>query len=98
LKREISLEKKKKKVKYREEINLLRNIHMKEYLMIIELVLSILLGITILLQPKSSGMGSMAGEDTENFSTKRGAEKFLHNATMVLAFLFGVVAVIYPFF
>jgi protein translocase SecG subunit len=71
---------------------------MKDFLLTAELIIAILLAVSILLQHKNSSMGSMAGEDTENFSTKRGAEKVLHNASVVLAVLFALVAAIFPFF
>lgn len=71
---------------------------MKDILLTAELVIAIALGISILLQPKSSGMGTMGGEEVENFSTKRGAEKVLHTISVILAVLFGGIAAVYPFF
>jgi len=72
---------------------------MEKILITAELIVSVLLAISILLQSKSAGMGAMAGEDeSENFSTKRGAEKVLHNASVVLAILFGLIAAIFPMF
>ena len=64
----------------------------------IELVIAVLLAIVIILQPKStSGMGSMAGEDSAALSTKRGGEQVLHIITIVLAVLFAGVAFLYHF-
>ncbi len=72
---------------------------MKEILLTAELVVAILLGVSILLQPKNAGMGSMGGEDeTQSFSTKRGAEKVLHIASLVLAAIFGIIGFAFPFF
>lgn len=94
----ISLEKKIKKIDTLQEETLL-TIHMKELFIIAEVIIAILLIISILLQSKNVGMGSMGGEDdSQNFSTKRGAEKVLEISSIVLATLFGIVALIYPFF
>ncbi len=71
---------------------------MKDILLWVELVLAVLLAIVIILQPKSSsGMGSMAGEDSATLSTKRGGEKVLHIITIILAVLFAGVAFLYHF-
>ena len=53
-------------------------------------IISVLLIIVILLQQKNSSLGSMMGQDAgdEMVQTRRGAEKFLHQATIVLAILF----------
>lgn len=70
---------------------------MEKFLIMAELVVAVLLAVSILLQSKSAGMGAMAGEDeSESFSTKRGAEKFLHTASVVLAVIFGLIAAVYP--
>lgn len=72
---------------------------MADILLQAEMVISILLAIAILLQAKSSGMGSMGGQDeSSEYSTKRGAEKILHTSTVVLAVLFALIAIIFPFF
>lgn len=52
------------------------------------IVLSILLTASILLQQRGSGLGSAFGGDGSLFRTKRGLEKGLHYATIVLAILF----------
>ncbi len=54
------------------------------------IVVSALLITTILLQQKNSGLGSLmgGGAGDEIASARRGADKFLHNATIVLATLF----------
>ncbi len=71
---------------------------MKEWLLWAELVLAVVLILLVILQPKSSsGMGSMAGEDTTVYSTKRGAERVLHISTIVVAILFAGVAFGYHF-
>jgi preprotein translocase subunit SecG len=54
------------------------------------IAVSILFIIAVLLQQKNSGLGSMVGGGAgeELAQTRRGADKFLHNATIVLATLF----------
>lgn len=49
----------------------------------------------ILLQQKSSSLGSMSGEDAgeEIAQTRRGAEKFLHQITIFLVVLFTITAI-----
>ncbi len=60
------------------------------FLTILQTITAILLIIIILLQQKSAGAGSMfGGGDSGNvFSAKRGIEKTLHKATIILALLF----------
>jgi len=60
-------------------------------------LVSVLFIITVVLQQKNSGLGSMMGQDAgdEIVQTRRGAEVFLHRASIVLAVLFfggGIVA------
>jgi len=56
-------------------------------LILAQIIVSVLITVIVLLQPGQSGGGlfdsSMGGGET--FRTKRGLEKFLHYATIVLA-------------
>jgi protein translocase SecG subunit len=54
------------------------------------LTFAVLLILVILLQQKSSGLGSMmgGGDNEELVSSRRGADKFLHYATIILSTLF----------
>jgi protein translocase SecG subunit len=64
-------------------------------LMITEIVASILLVVSILLQPGDEGVGSfLGGGGGESFRTRRGLEKFLYYATIVLAVIFAVLSFI----
>ena len=55
----------------------------------IQIILSVLLVIAILLQQRGSGLSSAFGGGSGlEYSTKRGAEKILFYATIVLAILF----------
>lgn len=55
-------------------------------------ILAFLLITVILLQQKNSSLGSMMGSDAgdEMAQTRRGTDKFLHNATIVLSLLFAL--------
>jgi len=55
---------------------------------IIQIILSILLVAVILLQQKSSGVGGVFGGSSNVYSTKRGVDKILFYATIVISFLF----------
>ena len=60
----------------------------------IQIVLSVLLIATILLQQSSAGLGSAFGGDSSaTFHTRRGFERFLFIATFVLGALFVLSAV-----
>lgn len=61
---------------------------MSNILTIVQIVLSILLVIVVLLQQQGSGLGSAFGGDGNVFRTKRGIEKTLFYATIVLAIAF----------
>jgi protein translocase SecG subunit len=61
----------------------------KNFLSISEIVLSVILVITILLQQQGSGLGSLFGNvGGESYRTKRGAEKIFYNATIITIVLF----------
>ncbi|MFA5127174.1 MAG: preprotein translocase subunit SecG [Patescibacteria group bacterium] len=61
---------------------------MKNILYIAQIILSILLIVTILLQQKGSSLGMTFGGDSAVYRTKRGAEKFIFRLTIVLVVLF----------
>lgn len=54
----------------------------------VQLILAILLTIVILLQQKGGGVGGIFGGSSNIYSTKRGIEKILHYATIVIAITF----------
>lgn len=58
---------------------------------ILQIILSIVLITVIVLQAKGTGLGSAFG-GSAGYHTKRGAEKFLFNATIVLSVLFIIVS------
>lgn len=57
----------------------------------IQIVLSVLLVVCILLQQTGAGLGGAFGGDnfSAGFHTRRGLEKYLFYATIVIAILFG---------
>ena len=61
-------------------------------LSIIQIVLACLLVATILLQARGTGLGAVFGGGGELYRTKRGIEKGLFIATIVIAILFFGVA------
>ncbi len=61
-------------------------------LLIAQAVIAVLLVVSILLQNRGSGLGSAFGSDFGGYYTKRGIEKFLLYATVVLGTLFLIVA------
>ena len=64
-----------------------------------QVVLSVLLVVAILMQRTSTGLGGTFGGDnfSSGFHTRRGVEKTLFNATIVLALLFVLTAFIQLF-
>ncbi len=62
------------------------------WLKITQIVIALLLIIVILLQSKGSGLGSAFGGSSSVYLTKRGAEKKLFYATVILATLFFLIS------
>ena len=60
---------------------------------IAQTVLAGLLIITVLLQQRGTGLGSSFGGDGSTYSTRRGAEKIIFTATIVIAVLWVGVSV-----
>ena len=53
-------------------------------LLVVQIVISVLLTGSVLLQNRAEGLGKMFGGGGEVFRTKRGLEKFLYYFTIVL--------------
>jgi preprotein translocase subunit SecG len=71
---------------------------MKDVILIIQVVISILLMILILTQNKDGGLSAMMGGGQSFQSVKRGAEKVIFRATIVLAAAFMVNALLIALF
>lgn len=61
---------------------------------VIQIILSILLVTSILLQQRGSGLGAAFGGEGNVFRTKRGVEKMLFYASIGLSVLFFVNAIL----
>lgn len=66
---------------------------MQPLLPFLQIGVSILFITTILLQRQSSGLGSAFGGSEGIYHTKRGAEKYLFLASIILAILFLIIAI-----
>jgi preprotein translocase subunit SecG len=64
------------------------------YLNIAQIVLSVALILTILLQVRGGGLGGIFGQADTVFRTKRGVERTLFQLTIVLVVLFIVISII----
>lgn len=67
---------------------------MKSILQSLEIILGLLLITSILLQQRGSGLGGAFGGQGAVYRSRRGAERFLFQATITLAICFVTVAVI----
>lgn len=66
---------------------------MQTTLNIVQIVISVLLIVAILLQQKGVGLGAAFGGSSNVYSTKRGVDKILFRATIVLAVLYLAAAI-----
>lgn len=64
-------------------------------LAISQLVLAILLMICVLLQQKGAGLGAAFGGSSAIYTTRRGVDKVLFQATIGIAVFFFLVSIIY---
>ena len=65
---------------------------------IVQIIISIILMGAILLQSKGAGLGRAWGGESGFYHTKRGMEKVLFIATIILALLFFLVAILNFYF
>jgi preprotein translocase subunit SecG len=68
------------------------------YLNIIQIIISLTLMVIILIQVKGEGGGSMFGGGVGVARTRRGLERTLFNATIVLAAIFLLISFLSAFF
>jgi preprotein translocase subunit SecG len=67
----------------------------KDYLYVAQIILGAVLIVMILLQSKEAGLGGLTGGDSGGvFRARRGVEKALFNATILLSVLFFVLALV----
>lgn len=67
---------------------------MKSAISLIQIILGVLLILVIIIQQKGSGLGSAFGADMGFYRSKRGAEKLLFYATIVLSLAFIISSLI----
>jgi preprotein translocase subunit SecG len=71
---------------------------MKNILIVIQIVVSVLFMLSVLVQSKGSGLsGAISGQAATVQSTKRGAEKLVSQASVVLAIIFVLLSLIFVF-
>lgn len=66
---------------------------MNKYLAIAQIIVSILLVTAILLQQRGTGLSAAFGGEGNIYRTKRGLEKTIFAATVILAVVFVILAV-----
>lgn len=67
---------------------------MKEFLLVIQIIIAISLIIVILMQAKGTGLGSSFGGASQVYRSRRGMEKMILYLTIALVFLFFIVSVL----
>lgn len=67
---------------------------LKTALMVVQLVLGISIIVTVLLQQKGSGVGSVFGGEAVVYRSRRGVEKLLHYTTIVAAVLLVITSLV----
>lgn len=60
---------------------------------IVQIIIAVLLILTILFQVKGGGLGGIFGQAESVYRTKRGVEKWLFWATIILSALFIILAI-----
>ena len=67
---------------------------MQSFLIIAQMVISVALVVTVLLQVRGGGLGGIFGQADTVYRTKRGAEKILFQMTIALVVLFAIVSLL----
>lgn len=67
---------------------------MTNILNISQIVIAVLLVISVLLQNRGTSLGGVFGGEGNVYRSRRGAEKFLYNSTIVLGVVFVVLAIL----
>ena len=66
----------------------------RQYFEIVQIIVAVALTITILLQARGAGLGSVFGGTGTVFKTRRGIDKLLFRFTIVFTVLFLLVSII----
>lgn len=67
---------------------------METFLLIAQIILGLALTTLIVFQTQNSGAGSVFGSDTTVYRTRRGLEKTLYQATIVLSVIFVLLTMV----
>jgi len=67
---------------------------LQNILLYVQLIVCTLVVLSVLLQNRAEGLGKMFGGGGEVYRTKRGFEKFLYYATIVLSFLLVAISLV----
>ncbi|NOX62900.1 MAG: preprotein translocase subunit SecG [Chloroflexi bacterium] len=67
---------------------------METFVLIAQLLLSVVISVLVILQTQTSGAGSVFGSDTSVYRTRRGLEKTLYQATIVVGALFFIISLV----
>ena len=67
---------------------------MSAVILIAQIILGIVLTVLVIMQTQNSGAGGMFGSDTTVYRTRRGLEKTMYQATIVLATFFFIVSIV----
>ena len=67
---------------------------MATFLLIAQIILGLALTVLIVVQTQNSGAGSVFGSDTTVYRTRRGLEKTMYQATIVLSIIFVLLTMV----
>lgn len=67
---------------------------MKTLLIVVQIIVPVLLVVVIVLQARGTGLGSAWGGGGESYRSRRGVEKILFGATVLLAVLFFLISIL----
>lgn len=67
---------------------------MGTYLYIVQILLGIALIVLVLLQTRGAGLSGVFGQDTTIYRTRRGLERTLFHATIIVGAAFFIVSII----
>lgn len=67
---------------------------MTTFVLIAQIIVSVLLVVLVVLQTQSSGAGSIFGSDTSVYRTRRGLEKTLYQATIAVSIIFILISLV----
>lgn len=71
---------------------------MKTFLIVLQIIVSVLFILSVMVQQRSSGLSSAFGGSAGSIqSTKRGAEKVVFNTSIILAVLFVIISLAFIF-